>query len=92
MGMSMDAMVPENGTAGAPVTAGAVPEGGDFVSRLFRRALDVVMKLLVPLVVVALMMGVAKVFLGLWAVWRSATIAAGFDVLVTDILSLFVVI
>ncbi|HZY02788.1 MAG TPA: phosphate-starvation-inducible PsiE family protein [Anaeromyxobacteraceae bacterium] len=68
------------------------PPGADFAARLFRRALDLVMKLLVPLVVVALMMGVAKLFLGMWAVWRSPTIAAGFDVMVTDVLSMFVVI
>ncbi len=68
------------------------PGGADFASRLFRRALDLVMKLLVPLVVVALMMGVAKLFLGMWAVWQSPTIAAGFDVMVTDVLSMFVVI
>ena len=69
-----------------------LPGGGDFVSRLFRKALDLVMKLLVPLVVVALMMGVAKLFLGMWSVWKSPTIAAGFDVMVTDVLSMFVVI
>ncbi|HEU4383427.1 MAG TPA: phosphate-starvation-inducible PsiE family protein [Anaeromyxobacteraceae bacterium] len=75
-----------------PDPVAVVPIGGDFAVRLFRKALDLVMKLLVPLVVVALMMGVAKLFLGMWAVWKSPTIAAGFDVMVTDVLSMFVVI
>jgi uncharacterized membrane protein (DUF373 family) len=61
-------------------------------SRTFGRAVDVIVKLLLPLAIVALMMGIARVFLDLWNVWRSPSIAAGFDVLVTDILSMFVVI
>jgi uncharacterized membrane protein (DUF373 family) len=60
--------------------------------RWFRAAVDWIVKLLVPLAVVALMLGIARVFLDLVAVWRSPTIAAGFDVLVTDILTMFVVI
>lgn len=75
----------------APPTA-TLPGAGDLASRVFRKVLDLVMKLLVPLVVVALMMGVAKLFLGMWAVWQSPSIASGFDVLVTDVLSMFVVI
>ena len=64
----------------------------DRASRLFGRVLDLVVRMMMPLVVVALMMGIAKVFLNLWAVWRSPSIAAGFDILVTDVLSMFVVI
>jgi uncharacterized membrane protein (DUF373 family) len=64
----------------------------DFFSRTFRRALDLIVRGMVPLVCVALMMGVAKVFLNLWAVWQSPSIASGFDILVTDVLSMFVVI
>ncbi len=64
----------------------------DFMSRSFRKVVDLVVKLLIPLVIVALMMGIAKVFLNLWAVWKSPTIASGFDILVTDVLSMFVVI
>ncbi len=48
--------------------------------------------MLMPLAIVALMMGIARVFLDLLTVWRSPSIAAGFDVLVTDLLSMFVVI
>jgi uncharacterized membrane protein (DUF373 family) len=62
------------------------------MSRGFRKVVDLVVKLMIPLVIVALMMGIAKVFLNLWAVWKSPTIASGFDILVTDVLSMFVVI
>ena len=61
-------------------------------SRTFRRAVDLVVKLLMPLAIVALMMGIARVFLDVWQVWRGPSIGAAFDVLVTDILSMFVVI
>jgi uncharacterized membrane protein (DUF373 family) len=61
-------------------------------TRWFNFIVDVIVRLLVPLAIVALMMGVARVFLDLGAVYRSPSIAAGFDLLVTDILSMFVVI
>ena len=62
------------------------------VTRTFRKIVDWIVKLLMPLAAVALMMGVARVFLDLAWVWKEASIAAGFDRLVTDILSMFVVI
>jgi uncharacterized membrane protein (DUF373 family) len=62
------------------------------VTRLFRRMADWTVKVLVPVAIVALMMGVARVLLDLWHAWQSPTIAEGFDLLVTDILSAFVVI
>ncbi len=61
-------------------------------TRLFRIISDWIVKLLVPLSIVALMMGVARVFLDLWHVYQSPSIAEGFDTVVTDILSMFVVI
>jgi uncharacterized membrane protein (DUF373 family) len=64
----------------------------DAANRWFRVAVDSVVKLLMPLAIIALMMGIARVFLDLVKIWRSASIAAGFDLLVTDILSMFVVI
>jgi uncharacterized membrane protein (DUF373 family) len=70
--------------------AGAALESA--ASRTFGRAADLIVRLLVPLTILALMMGIARVFLDLWRVWQSPSIAAGFDVLVTDILSMFVVI
>ena len=70
--------------------AGLALEG--FASRTFRRAVDWIVKLLVPLAIVALAMGIARVFLDVWQVWRGPSITVAFDVLVTDILSMFVVI
>ena len=70
--------------------AGLALEG--FASRTFRRAVDWIVKLLIPLAIVALAMGIARVFLDVWQVWRGPSIAAAFDVIVTDILSMFVVI
>ncbi len=61
-------------------------------SRWFGRAVDLIVKLLLPLAVIALMMGIARVVLDLGSVWRTPSIASAFDVLVTDILSMFVVI
>ena len=62
------------------------------VTRLFRRMADWTVKVLVPVAIVALMMGVARVLIDLWHAWQSPTIAQGFDLLVADILSAFVVI
>lgn len=61
-------------------------------TRMFRKVVDLIVKLLIPVTVVALMMGVARVFLDLWEVWKSPSISRGFDLLVGDILSTFVVI
>ena len=60
--------------------------------KIFRVAVDWIVKALVPLAIIALMLGIARVFLDVWQVWRGPSIAAAFDVLVTDILSMFVVI
>jgi uncharacterized membrane protein (DUF373 family) len=49
-------------------------------------------KLMIPLVIIALLMGIARVILDLRAVFGSQTIAAAFDLMVTDILSMFIVI
>ena len=61
-------------------------------TRLFRRMADWTVKVLVPVAIVALMMAVARVFLDLWHAWQSPSIDQGFDLLITDILSAFVVI
>jgi uncharacterized membrane protein (DUF373 family) len=70
--------------------AGAAIESS--ATKLFRLITDFIVKLLVPLSIIALMMGVARVFLDLWHVYRSPSIAEGFDTIVSDILSMFVVI
>jgi uncharacterized membrane protein (DUF373 family) len=59
---------------------------------VFRTVSDLIVKLLVPLAIIALLIGVARVFVDLFQIWKGGTISAGFDTLVTDILSMFVVI
>jgi uncharacterized membrane protein (DUF373 family) len=70
--------------------AGLALEGA--AGKIFRVAVDWIVKALVPLAIIALMLGIARVFLDVWQVWRGPSIATAFDVLVTDILSMFVVI
>lgn len=59
--------------------------------RLFRKVIDIIVTLMIPLVILALMIGIARIFLDLRAVFKSPTIAIGFDIMVTNILSMFVV-
>jgi len=47
---------------------------------------------MIPLVVLALMMGIARLVLDLRTVFGSQTIAIAFDMMVTNILSMFIVI
>jgi uncharacterized membrane protein (DUF373 family) len=47
---------------------------------------------MIPIVIIALMMGIARVILDLRSVFGSRTIAAAFDMMVTNILSMFIVI
>ena len=59
---------------------------------LFKKVVDIIIKLMIPLVILALMMGIARIFIDLRVVFKSPTIAAGFDTMVTNILSMFIVI
>ncbi len=59
---------------------------------LFRVVAHWMVKLLIPLSIVALMMGVARVVVDLAHIYRSPSIAESFDAIVADILSMFVVI
>jgi uncharacterized membrane protein (DUF373 family) len=77
---------------GVTEAEGALRSLDGVATRLFRKVVDLIVKLLIPVTVVALMMGVARVFLDLWEVWKSPSISRGFDLLVSDILSTFVVI
>jgi uncharacterized membrane protein (DUF373 family) len=60
--------------------------------KYFTRIVDSMIKFMVPLVIIALMMGIARVILDLRAVFGSRTIATAFDMMVTNILSMFIVI
>jgi uncharacterized membrane protein (DUF373 family) len=59
--------------------------------KLFKKVVDVLIKMMIPLVILALMLGMARIFLDLKAVFLSPTITEGFNSLLTDILSMFVV-
>jgi uncharacterized membrane protein (DUF373 family) len=58
----------------------------------FRKTVDILIKMMIPLVILALMMGIARIILDLRVVFASPTITAGFDLMVTNILSMFVII
>jgi uncharacterized membrane protein (DUF373 family) len=60
--------------------------------RLFRKIVNIIIKLLLPLVILTLAIGIAKIVLDLKAVFKSPTITEGFNIMVTNILSMFVVI
>ncbi len=60
--------------------------------RYFKKIVDIIIKMMIPLVILALMIGIARIFLDLKAVFKSPTISAGFDIMVTNILSMFIVI
>lgn len=60
--------------------------------RLFKKVIDIIVKLMIPLVILALMIGIARIFLDLREAFRSSTIAGGFDIVVTNILSMFVIV
>ena len=59
--------------------------------KTFKKVIDIIVKLLIPLVILTLMMGIAKIFLDLRTVFHSPAISEGFDLMVTNILSMFVV-
>lgn len=50
--------------------------------RLFNKVVDIIVRLMLPLVILALMIGTAKIFLDLKRVFKSPTISAGFDIMV----------
>jgi len=58
----------------------------------FKKFIDILIKFMIPLVIVALVLGLARIVLDLRVVFSSPTIAAGFDLMITNILSMFVVI
>jgi len=58
----------------------------------FKKFIDLLIKCMIPLVIIALLLGMARVILDLRVVYASPTVSAGFDLLITNILSLFVVI
>jgi uncharacterized membrane protein (DUF373 family) len=60
--------------------------------KTFKKFIDILLTFMVPLVIVALLLGIARIILDLRVVFTSPTISAGFDLMITNILSMFVVI
>lgn len=60
--------------------------------KYFTKIVNSMIKFMIPIVIIALMMGIARVILDLRAVFGSQSIAAAFDMMVTNILSMFIVI
>ncbi len=60
--------------------------------KYFTKIVDSMIKFMIPIVIIAMMMGIARVILDLRAVFGSQTIAGAFDMMVTNILSMFIVI
>jgi len=60
--------------------------------KYFTRIVDSMIKFMIPIVILALLMGIARVILDLRAVFGSQTLASAFDMMVTNILSMFIVI
>jgi len=62
------------------------------VMKYFAKIVDSTIKLMIPLVILALLMGIVRLVLDLRAVFGSQTIAAAFDMMLANILSMFIVI
>jgi uncharacterized membrane protein (DUF373 family) len=60
--------------------------------RLFKKVVDIIIKLMIPLIILALMIGMARMFIDLRVVFDSPTAAGGFTIMVANILSMFIVI
>ena len=57
-----------------------------------RKVVDILIMFMIPLVIAALILGIARTFLDLRVVFGSPSMGEGFDLLVINILSTFVVI
>jgi uncharacterized membrane protein (DUF373 family) len=68
------------------------PEKRQGSVKYFTKIVDTMIKFMIPIVIIALMMGIARVILDLRGVFGSRTISAAFDMMVTNILSMFIVI
>jgi len=60
--------------------------------KYFTKIVDGMIKFMIPLVIIALLMGIARVLLDLRSIFGSQTLAVAFDLMVTNILSMFIVI
>jgi len=60
--------------------------------KYFTKIVDGMIKFMIPLVIIALLMGIARVILDLRSIFGKQTLSVAFDLMVTNILSMFIVI
>ena len=58
--------------------------------KIFKKIIDIITKLMLPFVVFALMLGMARIILDTPVIFRNPHIDEGFNLLLTNILSMFV--
>ena len=60
--------------------------------KIFKKVIDIIRKLMLPFVVFTLVLGMARIILDTPVIFRSPRIDEGFNLLLTNILSMFVVV
>jgi uncharacterized membrane protein (DUF373 family) len=58
----------------------------------FKKIADLIVKLLIPVVIITLLLGMARLFVDFGHILGSTPLSTGFDMMVTNILSMFVVV
>lgn len=58
----------------------------------FKRIADIIVKLLIPVVILTLVLGMVRLFVDFGHILGSTPLSSGFDMMVTNILSMFVVV
>ncbi len=59
---------------------------------MFNKVVNFIVQLLIPMIILVLIFGVARLFWDIRIVFQGGPISQSFDLLVTDILSMFIVI
>jgi uncharacterized membrane protein (DUF373 family) len=58
----------------------------------FKKIADLIVKLLIPVVIITLLLGMVRLFVDFGHILGSTPLSTGFDMMVTNILSMFVVV
>ncbi len=60
--------------------------------KYFKKIIKVIVEILIPIVILALLISLSKIFLDLTYVFKAPTISQGLDLLIENILSIFILI
>lgn len=60
--------------------------------RYFKKIINIIVELLIPIVILAMMIGFAKILIDMKEVFHAEKISKGFDILIENILSMFILI